>query len=80
MNRKVFDTEVLWRDFVLGKQTIFQLSQRYKISQSTVRRKLEQVHVPRIISSSKNVVILMDTTYWGRNCFQRLSHKTHFVA
>ena len=65
--RKEVDIEALWRDYVFGKQTIFQLSQRYEISQNTVGRKLEQVCVPRIISSSKNVVILMDTTYWGRN-------------
>ena len=67
INRKVVDTEVLWRDYVFGKQTISQLSERYEISQSTVSRKLDSVRVPRIISSSKNVVILMDTTYLGRN-------------
>jgi len=67
INRKVVDTKTIWRDYVLGKQTFFQLSERYKISQSTVHRKLEQVRLHRIISSSKNIVILMDTTYWGRN-------------
>ena len=38
---------------------------RYGISQSTVRRKLDSIRVPRIISSFKSVVVLMDTTYWG---------------
>jgi len=57
----------LWRDYVFGKQTVSQLSERYGVSQSTVRRKLDQIRVPRIISSSKSVVVLMDTTYWGRN-------------
>jgi hypothetical protein len=52
---------------VFGKQTVFQLSERYCISQSTVRRKLDTIRVPRIISSSKHVVVLMDTTYWGRS-------------
>ena len=32
-----------------------------------MRRKLDVIRVPRIISSSKQVVILIDTTYWGRN-------------
>jgi hypothetical protein len=57
----------LWRDYVFGKQTVYQLSERYCISQSTVRRKLDSIRVPRLISSSKQVVVSMDTTYWGRN-------------
>ncbi|MDR0796451.1 MAG: hypothetical protein LBE79_10465 [Tannerella sp.] len=44
-----------------------QLRERHKISLNTVRRKLDTVRVPRIISSSKNIVVLIDTTYWGRN-------------
>ena len=63
MNRKVVDTEAFWQDCVFEKQNIFQLSQRYQISQSTVGRKLDSILLPHIISSSKNVVILMDTTY-----------------
>jgi len=63
----VIDSEALWRDYVFGKQTIIQLSERYGISPSTVRRKLDTIRVSRIISSSKSVVILTDTTYWGRN-------------
>jgi len=50
-----------------GKQTIFQLSIQYNISQSTVRRKLDIVRSTRIISSKKDVIILADATYWGRN-------------
>ena len=67
MNRKVVDTEAFLRDYVFGKQNIFQLSQRYEISQSMVGSKLDAIRVSRIISSSKSVVILMDTTYWGHN-------------
>jgi hypothetical protein len=62
-----FYSEALWQEYVFGKQTIFQLGERHGISQSTVRRKLAGIRVPCIISSSKSVVILMDTTYWGRN-------------
>ena len=63
----MIDSEALWKDYVFGKQTVFQLCERYGISPATARRKLDAVRVPRIISSSKNVVVLMDTTYWGRN-------------
>jgi hypothetical protein len=65
--RKVVDSQALWRDYIFGKQTVFQLSERYNISPSTVRRKLDNIRVPRVISSSKSIVLLMDTTYWGRN-------------
>jgi len=65
--RKVIDSEALWRDYVFGKQTVFQLSKRYGISERTVHRKLNTIRVPRIISSSKHIVVLVDTTYWGRN-------------
>ena len=67
MIRKVVDSEALWHDYVFGKQTVFQLSERYDISKNTVRRKLDTVRIPHIISSSKQIVLLIDTTYWGRN-------------
>ena len=60
-------SEALRHDYVFGKQTIFQLSKQYDTSRNTVQRKLDSIRVPRIISSSKKVVVLMDTTYWGRN-------------
>jgi len=65
--RKHIDIQKIWRDYVFGKQTVFQLSERYGISPNTIRRRLDTIRPPRIISSSKNVVVLMDTTYWGRN-------------
>jgi hypothetical protein len=64
--RQHIDFQLLYNDYVFGKQTLKQLSQKYKISISTVQRKLALVHSTRIISSSKNVIVLMDTTYWGR--------------
>jgi hypothetical protein len=44
-----------------------QLAFQYHVSHDTIGRKFDTIRIPRIISSSKNVVILMDTTYWGRN-------------
>jgi len=57
---------LLYNDYVFGKQTLKQLSQKYKISVSTVQRNLSLVRSTRMISSSKRVIILMDTTCWGR--------------
>ena len=65
--RQSINIQHIWRDYVFGKQTVIQLSERYGISPSTVRRKLDTIRVSRIISSSKSVIILIDTTYWGRN-------------
>jgi hypothetical protein len=53
-------------DYIFGKQTLKQLSARYRISVSSVQRHLKKVRSTRIISSAKNVVVLMDATYWGR--------------
>lgn len=43
------------------------MSYIYGISSSTVRRRLSMKRSTRVISSSKSVIVLMDTTYWGRN-------------
>lgn len=64
---KSIDNQRLYHDYVFSKQTLKQLSAKYKISISTVQRKLNNVHSTRIISSSKRVVVLMDTVYWGHN-------------
>ena len=65
--REQIDIQDIWHDYVFGKQTLSQLSFRYHVSDDTIRRRLDTIRVPRIISSSKSVVLLIDTTYWGRN-------------
>jgi len=64
--RQKIDNQDLYNDYVFGKQTLKQLSQKYKMSVSTVQRYLSSVQSTRVISSSKSVIVLMDTTYWGR--------------
>ena len=64
---KKVDKSVLWHDYIFGKQTYKQLSDKYLISVSSVRRLLSSHRTVRIVSRSKSVVVLMDTTYWGRN-------------
>ena len=64
--RKCFDVSKLYDDYLHGKQTILQLSVTYKLSTKTIRRKLDIVGSTRIISSKKDVILLVDATYWGR--------------
>ncbi len=65
IDRKKVDVEQLYKDYLFGKQTLNQLSVQYGISVSTVCRKLFSKRSTRIISSDKQVVVMMDTTYWG---------------
>lgn len=67
VDRNVIDSQVLYEDYIFGKQTVSQLSKKYNVSESTIRRRLNTQRSTRIISSTKDVVVLMDTTYWGRN-------------
>jgi hypothetical protein len=64
--RQKVDLQRLYADYIFGKQTLKQLSDKYKISVSTIQRSFSSVRPTRIVSSSKNVIVLMDTTYWGR--------------
>jgi hypothetical protein len=65
--RQKIDIQSLYADYIFGKQTLKQLSKKYKLSISTIQRRFSLVRSTRIISSHKSVIVLMDTTYWGRN-------------
>ena len=54
-------------DYIEGKQTLSQLSEKYGVSVRTISRDLECMRYSSKISKDKSVVIQMDTTYWGRN-------------
>ena len=54
-------------DYVEGKQTLDQLALKYGVSSKTIGRDLEGMRYVQKISKYKQVVIQMDTTYWGRN-------------
>ncbi len=49
-----------------GKQTYTQLATKYNCSTKTIQRKIDSVKVQRQTTFSKNVNVLMDTTYFGR--------------
>jgi len=57
----------LWAEYSKGKQTYTQLAKKYNCSKRTIQRKIDlyQVFIPK--KKPRKVVILMDTTYWGRN-------------
>ena len=57
----------MWEEYTKGKQTYLQLAKKYNYSKRTIQRKIDlhQVLIPK--KQPRKVVILMDTTYWGRN-------------
>lgn len=57
----------LYEEYVKGKQTLSEIAERHGISVSTVQRRIRQVRPTCIISKYKEVVVLMDATYWGKN-------------
>lgn len=60
------DKAIIWDQYVSGKQTYDQLSKHYKISKRTVQRYLLSVRVITPIQTASSIVLLMDTTYFGR--------------
>ena len=60
------DAAELWRGYSELKQTYAQLAERYGCSSRTIKRKLDAYTPPKGISSPGKVIVLMDTTYWGR--------------
>lgn len=64
---KKIDISVLWQEYLAGKQTYKQLAQKYNCSQKTIQRKLDDYTVIAEVKQPRDVVVLMDTTYFGRN-------------
>lgn len=60
------NNEVLWHDYVEGKQTYAQLACKHSCSSKTIQRRLDKARTRATPSSPKEVVVLMDTTYFGR--------------
>ena len=60
------DSNKIWEEYTSGKQTYFQLSQKYNCSIKTIQRKIDKATVEQktIFPGVSNV--LMDTTYFGR--------------
>jgi hypothetical protein len=61
------EADLLWQEYVKGKQTYLQLALKYDCSVKTIQRKLDAYTILHIALIPRPVVVLMDTTYWGRN-------------
>ena len=61
------DSEIIWKEYTQGKQTYKQLAKKYNCSTRTIQRRIDSYEpmIPEKIP--RRVVVLMDTTYWGRN-------------
>ena len=61
------NNDTLWKEYSEGKQTYSQLAQKYKCSIKTIQRRLDKVKIEKNYKEPRKVIILMDTTYWGRD-------------
>lgn len=59
--------QVLFREYVDGKQTYEQLSEKYGCSSRTIRRTLDKAVPKRRTEFTHLAVVVMDTTYFGRD-------------
>ena len=62
----ILDQEQLWKEYVQGKQTYAQLAEKYSCSIKTIKRKLDAYSVKIEAKTARKVIVLMNTTYWGR--------------
>lgn len=56
----------LWKEYQEGKQTYTQLAEKYNCSIKTIQRRLDKHEITNLPKEQRKVVVLMDTTYWGR--------------
>jgi hypothetical protein len=57
----------IWDAYTKGKQTYKQLAKKYNCSKKTMQRKIDLHTVILPKKEPRKVVVLMDTTYWGRS-------------
>ena len=60
------DNDELWNEYVNGKQTYSQLAEKFGCSIKTIQRRIDLVKVDNVNSGPSEVILLMDTTYFGR--------------
>lgn len=58
---------IIWEEYTTGKQTYKQLAEKYKCSKKTIQRKIDLHQVILTEKEPRKVIVLMDTTYWGRD-------------
>lgn len=60
------ESNQLWQQYTEGKQTYQQLSLQYGCTIKTIQRRLDKVKLSTPVIEKCAVVVLMDTTYFGR--------------
>lgn len=60
------DPKTIEAEYVDGKQTLHQLAERHDVCVKTIWNILEGMRHKHKVSKDKDVVVLMDATYWGR--------------
>lgn len=61
------DNAQIWEEYTQGKQTYAQLAGRFCCSIKTIQRRIDAFTIEKVIPVTRVVIVLMDTTYWGRN-------------
>lgn len=61
------DNAHIWEEYAQGKQTYAQLAKRFHCSIKTIQRRIDAFNIEKPIPVARVVIVLMDTTYWGRN-------------
>ena len=74
------DPGLIWKEYREGKQTYSQLAKKYKCSIRTIQRKIDLYKSSYKIKIPREVIVLMDTTYWGRNFGVMLFKDAIFVS
>ena len=66
IDRVTINSKKLWQEYTKGKQTYWQLAQKYECSVKTIQRKIDAVELVTETTFSSFANVLMDTTYFGR--------------
>ena len=61
------DDALLWEEYVTMRQTYSQLAERHGCSAKTIQRRIDRYRTVAAVHSPRRVVVVMDTTYWGRD-------------
>ena len=61
------DDAEIWEEYVTFRQTYSQLAEKYGCSKKTIQRRIDRYRTVKGIHTPRRVVVVMDTTYWGRD-------------
>lgn len=66
IDRKKLNSDLLWELYMTGKQTYKQLAEQFNCSVRTIQRHIDESTRFIYLKEPRSIVLLMDTTYWGR--------------